>query len=658
MCVSENRRRMTHTAIVFLALIAHVGATVTICTFPGDESVDLKAYNGVPWKIETPEPAQSQFIMPLIAIDTHLEGEYNPCDDTTFSLTSMDSVLEGWWDAARNRAEQQDQSGSTTTTPPAVAAADDDDGLTEEAESPPTSSFMSGNASSPWIAYLDVAAVEAECGGTKLHWYYSPFAVLAAQKLGASGLIVDGAWFAESYSVSIPPEVDIESKSVRDTVITIPVLMIDQEDQNMVLEQLLKNKNSYFDSDDGDRSLLLTVTVFDADENSFSGVWAQFGIFYWVMMVMAAYCIPLAGFILKHVVEVIRHYRSKKRHTAAETMAFVMRLLILIPEFVAAIDGMFAFADPNGVFLNVDFYSARMLFGSRGAIAGTTDIILIVYCTDMFNAFKSSRKNTPYTPFFTKHCWGLPVTVILGVTMIATDLVISYFSVRGAGSANASLITAIYLLTLYFVGSIVLLVLSSKIQKETNTIDVENKNATDVVVGIVNSTLLMKKFMLWSVVGRFGCIAGFIVAATGGHSSSPVAYAITVACLLVFPSLVSSTAQVLIAVEITPSTRRKVKTTTLLSSSKVSSPGVKSPRRQDGTGATRVKGTRSPRKVKVTRGGVTTSTSSASTSAPTVTPIKAGATASSPTLPDDEKGMAKKKVGWKERRERRKHLMK
>ena len=42
----------------------------------------------------------------------------------------------------------------------------------------------------PWIAYLDKMQVPLACGRDQVHWYYSSFVVLSAQKLGASGIIV------------------------------------------------------------------------------------------------------------------------------------------------------------------------------------------------------------------------------------------------------------------------------------------------------------------------------------------------------------------------------------------------------------------------------------------------------------------------------------
>ena len=506
------------TLIVFLACIAQAQALVTIRHSNNTENLDIIAYNGLPWPFEQPSvftelTEEHHAMVPLIPVDVAIEGEYDPCDESTFNEHSMDSALEDWYVRANGTYWN---------------ATDDEVPFNER----------------PWIAYLDRIKIPLACARDQLHWYYSPFMVLSAQKLGASGVITDNIPGPQLSSVTLPAGVDIGAKTVHGTTITIPCLILATREDDSVA--LLAVPGS-----------LSAATLMEEDPNEFDVLWQRFGVYHCISLLFSFSFVVLAFYIARQSGEVLKFYRKGGRSRAAK-MALAMRMLILGPEFVGALVAIFVCFDPAGVFQFFDFYSARTVFNSRGAIVGTTDIVMIFYCTDVYNAFKVSKKNDKFVPFPVKHWYGLPLIVAIGLTAIIGDLTISQMSVRLELGGNVHLLPSLYLILLYFIGTIWLMYLSWKAGTAAEDVLASNKQAAaDVQLkAAVDRTLLMRKYMMISAVGRIINLIGFVAAATGWYRSSPLAYATLFILLNNFPSLLSSTAQILIAIEITPSTRK------------------------------------------------------------------------------------------------------
>ena len=502
--------------LLMLLLLLPASVTATLDLFFLQDQTQLKviAFNGLPWPFEF---QQNSVSLPLIAIDEPSEnGEYNPCDESTFRIGAMDSALEKW--AQEAQTVTSDESSSFDVN--------------------------GWNATGrPWIAYLDVDRLAEACKGVQLHLHYSSFLALSAQKLGAKGLIVAGNNSPALTNRVMPAGVQRESQVVHTTTITIPVVMAENDEKSEKMRSLLSG------------GALAVVEEMEKDPNPFDGLWQRFGWYHMLMIGMAIYSFGLSVYTLKQSVAVVQHYRDGNQ-SRPETMAFLMRMLILIPEFIGGLVGVAAYIDPFGVFLINDYYLARTVANSRAVIVGTTDIILIFYCNDIYNAFKLSRTNGRFVAFFVKHCWGLPVIVVFGVAMVGMDLGISYWSLRGAAGANVHLIPVMYLLVLYLIGTIILFVLSENVRREVGKVNVSKGVVNPLVKKTVESTLLMRKYMIVSALGRIGNMFCFVYTAMGWYRLSVASYICFVFLLIGVPSFISSTAQILIAVEITPSTSR------------------------------------------------------------------------------------------------------
>ena len=87
------------------------------------------------------------------------DGDYDPCDASTFNGDVMETALEKWLENAN----------LTSTT----------------AENRTTGGV-------PWIAYYENSAMHEACGTSPLHWFYSYYMVESAQRLGASAILIDG----------------------------------------------------------------------------------------------------------------------------------------------------------------------------------------------------------------------------------------------------------------------------------------------------------------------------------------------------------------------------------------------------------------------------------------------------------------------------------
>ena len=217
---------------------------------------------------------------------------------------------------------------------------------------------------------------------------------------------------------------------------------------------------------------------------------------------------------------------------------------------------MFAFVDPAGVFFVFDFFTARTLMASRAAIVAVSDMILILYCHDTYKTFSGSQLRR-HVPFLVKHWWALPLVIFIGLTMVICDLVVSHLSLSGVTTGASSLIPVIYLLVLYLIGSIWLLRLSFLV-KSAVTKKLTRANGAPLEGPLretIERTLLMRKYMIVSTMGRIGNMFGFVMVAFDFYSMSPELYMLVMGILFSFCSLVSSTAQILLAIEVTPTTR-------------------------------------------------------------------------------------------------------
>ena len=76
---------------------------------------------------------------------------------------------------------------------------------------------------------------------------------------------------------------------------------------------------------------------------------------------MLVYQLALTCYIAKHGKSVIKFYKDGPK-TKELKMAFVMRMLILLPEFLGGLLGIFTFIDVAGAFLIFDYFTAREHF--------------------------------------------------------------------------------------------------------------------------------------------------------------------------------------------------------------------------------------------------------------------------------------------------------
>ena len=239
-----------------------------------------------------------------------------------------------------------------------------------------------------------------------------------------------------------------------------------------------------------------------------------------------------------------------------------MRMLILIPEFIAGIMGCLSMLNGSTLFNLFNYYVALGVLGNlRGMITGITDVVMMFYCWDVYHAFKISRAMGAFTPCLVKHWYGLPLILGIGAAMIGLDQYTSYLSVRGLAGATSVLGSAVVAL-IYIIGVVILVCLGFKVSKEVAVsqgaaggVERAGNGVTPLSV-MINSVLLLRKYMLMSTIGRIMAISGVLMYVSGLMFTNPFMFVLSTLVLVGVGGLLSSTAQVLIAVEITPSTRR------------------------------------------------------------------------------------------------------
>ena len=282
-------------------------------------------------------------------------------------------------------------------------------------------------------------------------------------------------------------------------------------------------------------------------------MWPSFEIYHNIVLSFAVCLLLLIVYTVKQMESVVKFYHNG-RHRRAEKMAHALRMLILVPELIGGAIALFVLLDPAGAFLLVDFYTARTLMNSRAVIVGSVDLVLICYCHDIHNTYKSGRSFRQHVPILVKHWRGLPVIVLSAATMITVDLIVSYFSLRGALAGSVNLVPVLYLLLVYLAGTVWLVTLTVKVGEEATTTINSMRNMEPALAEKLERTFLLKKYMMLSVLGRVANMLSFLAVATGWFVSSPFAYVVTFVVLIFGGSLLSSTAHILLAIEVTPST--------------------------------------------------------------------------------------------------------
>ena len=335
------------------------------------------------------------------------------------------------------------------------------------------------------------------------------------------------------------------------TSIVIQAFEVDLDDEASFLE-LLSEVESW--RVDGSAEI-------KADSNPFDFILDPFGFPRFCFLLLSIYSLGLSVYILTQIREVARFYRDGPQNKWA-TMAFIMRMMILIPEFVGNLLGCLSFF--NGLFLyNVFDYFVFLgwLTNFRATIMGITDVVVMFYCWDIYQIFKTRRSMKPFTPFLMKHRCGLQLLILIALAMIGLDRYTTYLTVRGAAGVTA-VFGSVMVAVIYLIGIIVAGVTTSKINSELKQLDMANASvdyATNRGLRVlVKSVKMLRWYMLITSIGRLTCIIAISMLATSVVYRDPYVCFLTNLLCFGVGSLMSSTAQIHIAVA-TPAVRADIR---------------------------------------------------------------------------------------------------
>ena len=159
------------------------------------ETITMNCYNALPWE------AKHNSIMlinstaveiPLVSLhEPH--GSYEPCDSNTYTQRLEIRQLERNTSNTLNSTMNIDQ----------------------------------------WVGVLDYYKLKERCGVVPLMLFYTNYAALTAQNLGALGLIYGMDVVAKTMEVQVPPNVDIGKHTVNGVEVVIPVVAVDMFVHNM-----------------------------------------------------------------------------------------------------------------------------------------------------------------------------------------------------------------------------------------------------------------------------------------------------------------------------------------------------------------------------------------------------------------------------------------
>ena len=200
----------------------------------------------------------------------------------------------------------------------------------------------------------------------------------------------------ETVKFVMPPDVIREKHQVQGTIVHVASLYIGAG-QATELKQSLSEESGEIIS-----VLSTSLRRMIGEHNTYVDVLQPFGVYRCVLFLLILWNIVLGLYILRHVREVVLFFNQGKKNKAAQ-MALAMRMLILMPELIGSILGVFIIFDPFGAFYTTDYITARSLITMRASLTAFTDVVVIFYCTDVYQAFKKSRNNDRHVPFLVRH---------------------------------------------------------------------------------------------------------------------------------------------------------------------------------------------------------------------------------------------------------------
>ena len=341
-------------------------------------------------------------------------------------------------------------------------------------------------------------------------------------------------------------------RSARGTRIEIPAFNIKQS----VAKEVSAAGGGKYAVDDSTFALLWLRSNIAVDENEWEDICHPFGVYRITMAGFVLYQVAFVVYAGIHMNNVMYLYRVGNKGKKSQN-AYVLRMLIFVPEILAALVGIVALIDPFGHFLMIDFITARTM---------------IVYSIDMINAFVASRTNDQVVPVLIQYPWGLPLITSVGILVPITDLLLTIASETGnLNFPIATKIPVIFLALVYLIGTSILLYLSYNVgeavdaAEEKAAVDSVKRTATSAdrqIAAMIAKIKTLRKYMLFSALGRIACIAGIMVAGFNFILASPHIFVFTVVMLFASANITSSTFQVLIAVEITPAKKKSKKPST------------------------------------------------------------------------------------------------
>ena len=397
---------------MFVLLMQEVLGKVVFHSIPGNMTLaSATAYENLVWEnFETDEKqllldawGNFGYILPLIPLWEVREG-YDPCSDTGYDPSMMNATVEAWYAKygptgnyfSTRRTKRSGHQNSTTMN---------------------STSMYAGN-SKPWIALIDYNKYEA-CGSTPLHYLYPMYGVLSAQLLGASASLMVGRACPQCMANVMPPDVKIDQRTVKGVKITIPSLALDGKEYDRTIKTLLDSSS---DGAAGEEKIQNSVALisFLPDPNFLAPIFEQYGGYRLTFFVLIPVVCVTVGLIFQYLATACREDRKKKRNDTAAHAAHYTRLCIVCPSLLDCLLISILLIDPFGNFHVFGYFTWRIVQSIQMYSKCFTDLIVVMYCIDVYHAFTASKKVKSNTPFAEKYKYGLPSLLGFGIFMVNT----------------------------------------------------------------------------------------------------------------------------------------------------------------------------------------------------------------------------------------------
>ena len=164
----------------------------------------------------------------------------------------------------------------------------------------------------------------------------------------------------------------------------------------------------------------VAIASFLPDPNWLAPIFEKFGVYRLTFFSLSWIPVGIIVYICRYIQSACKDHKMKKRNDKQAHAAFYTRLCIVCPELLICAILIIGAIDPQGNFQLIGYFTFRFNNSIVQYTKCFTDLIVVLYCIDVYNAFTASKTMKSNTPFAEKYKYGLPILITFGIFMVSS----------------------------------------------------------------------------------------------------------------------------------------------------------------------------------------------------------------------------------------------